>query len=438
MTQLKPVNTMMYKLITYITTFLRSAFCSGRVALGLMGLVASLLFVMGFANPKYSQQHFVSQSGKWVGTWSTAPQLVEPHNMPPEPGLSNNILRQIVRVSLGGDSLRIRFSNEFSAGPTTIQEVQIATSEGNGAIDASTTKNVEFNGRAQVMIDGGKAITSDPIAFPLEDREDLAITIHFGTVPDDLTGHPGSRTTSYIFEGDKTAVQGPSEAKKTDHWYIISGMQVKAPESAAAVAIIGNSITDGRGSGTNEQNRWPDILSERLLHNPETQNVAVLNQGIGGNAVLRGGLGPTALDRFDRDILDQKGVRWAIVMEGVNDLGATKDSATAFQVAKNLIAAYNTMIDKAHDRNIKIYGGTITPIKESFYYKDFRESARQYVNKWIRNSGRFDAVIDFDKAIRNPEDTLVILPKAHSGDYLHPNELGYKIMGEAVDLSLFE
>ena len=281
-------------------------------------------------------------------------------------------------------------------------------------------------------------MTSDPIAFNLESREDLAITIHFGAIPENLTGHPGSRTTSYIAEGDKTSAPSLSEATKTDHWYIISGIDVKSPESAAAVAIIGNSITDGRGSGTNKQNRWPDVLSERLLKNSGTGQLAVLNQGIGGNAVLRGGLGPTALKRFDRDALGQSGVKWLIIMEGVNDLGATKDSAAAFQVAEDLINAYGEMIDKAHEQNIKVYGGTITPIKKSFYYTNFREEARQKVNEWIRNSGRFDAVIDFEKALRNPNDTLSILPEAHSDDFLHPNELGYEMMGKAIDLSLFE
>ncbi|MDT0676344.1 SGNH/GDSL hydrolase family protein [Autumnicola musiva] len=429
---------MSYKPITYTVNRLNRTSIFVRMWLVLSGLFLSSLLAMGFSNPEDFHRPSATNLEKWVGTWSTAPQLVEPRNMPPEPGLSNNTLRQIVRVSIGGDSLRIRFSNEFSSTPTTMQEVQIAASKGGDSIDLSTIKNLKFSGKNQVIIQPGEAITSDPVAFDLEEREDLAITIHFGEVPEDLTGHPGSRTTSYIVQGDKTSASNFSEATKTDHWYSINGIDVKAPNSAAAVAIIGNSITDGRGSGTNKQNRWPDILSERLLENEATKNIGVLNQGIGGNAVLKGGLGPTALDRFDRDILNQKGVRWAIVMEGVNDLGATKDSAAAFQVAKNLIAAYNTMIEKAHARNIKIYGGTITPIKESFYYKDFREAARDSVNEWIRTSGKFDAVIDFDKAIRNPEDTLIMLPEAQSGDYLHPNELGYEMMAKAINLSLFE
>lgn len=375
---------------------------------------------------------------KWVGTWSTAPQLVEPRNMPPEPGLSHNTLRQILRVSLGGDSLRVKFSNEFSDQPTVIQAVEIASSAGGASINVPTNKKLTFNGEKGIKIPSGSAVSSDPIAFDLEPREDLAITIHFGETPGNLTGHPGSRTTSYIAEGDKILAPNLSEATKTDHWYIISGIDVKAPASAAAVAIIGNSITDGRGSGTNKQNRWPDILAERLLENPGTQQVGILNQGIGGNCVLKPCLGPSGLDRFDRDILEQQGIRWVIIMEGVNDLGGTRDSTEAFTVAKDLIGAYSEMIDKAHAEDLLVYGGIITPIKGSFYHTEFREEARQKVNSWIRNSGRFDAIIDFDKALRNPKDTLTILQEAHSGDYLHPNELGYEMMGKAIDLSLFE
>jgi lysophospholipase L1-like esterase len=204
------------------------------------------------------------------------------------------------------------------------------------------------------------------------------------------------------------------------------------------VAVLGNSITDGRGSGTNKQNRWPDILSECLLKNKGTQQVGVLNLGIGGNCVLKNCLGPSALDRFERDILKQQGVRWLIILEAINDIGQTPDSVAATLVAKKLIAAYELMIEKAHTKGIKVYGATILPFGKSFYYKPYRESARNTVNEWIRTSGRFDAVIDFDKALRNPEDTLNILPTAHSGDFLHPNETGYKMMGESIDLKLFE
>jgi lysophospholipase L1-like esterase len=401
-------------------------------------LLALLIPCLGFS-PKGIAKPGTSRNAPigWVGTWSTAPQLVEPHNMPPEPGLTNNTLRQIVSVSIGGNIIQLRFSNEFSKSPVTMKSVQIAVSKGGSTIDASTIRDVKFQGRPEVTMAPGVAITSDPVGFRLEPRMDVAITICFGQTSPDVTGHPGSRTTSYLLAGNHPATDDFTGAIKTEHWYAINGIDVEAP-IPAAVAILGNSITDGRGSGTDKQNRWPDILSERLLENPATRHIGVLNMGIGGNCVLRGGLGPTALERFERDILKQRGVRWIIILEGVNDIGGTRDSAAATAIAGELIEAYGKMIDEAHAKGIKVYGGTLTPINQSFYYKNFREAARETVNRWIRTSGRFDAVIDFDKVMQNPEDPTSLLPEAQSGDYLHPNEKGYEMMGRAVDLNLFK
>jgi lysophospholipase L1-like esterase len=396
----------------------------------LAGLFSTFLIFSGCSKEKSNE--------KWVGTWTTAPQLVEPRNMPPEPGLKNNTLRQILRVSLGGDELRVRFSNAFSSSPTIIKSATIAVAEERSTINPTTTKTLTFNKQEGVPMQAGEVITSDPVKFDLKPRMDLAITIHFGETSSDLTGHPGSRTTSYILSGNQMANKDFEDAIKTDHWYIINGIDVKAPGESAAIAILGNSITDGRGSGTNKQNRWPDILSERLLNNPETKHVAVLNQGIGGNCVLRQCLGPAAIDRFERDVLSQHGVEWLIILEGINDLGQTPDSTSAARVAEKLITAYDQMIEKAHENGILVYGATILPFDKSFYHEDFRQTARNTVNDWIRNSGRFDAVIDFDKTMRNPEDTLTMLPDVHSGDFLHPNEKGYERMGKSIDLELFK
>ena len=375
---------------------------------------------------------------KWVGTWSTAPQLVEPGNVPPAPGFTNNSLRQIVRVSIGSDSLRIRFSNAFSTSAVTLKAVKIAVSTGGNTIDATTSKELKFSGKTEVTMNPGAMITSDPISFDLKSRMDLAITIYFGETCPNITGHPGSRTTSYLLAGNNTSVNDFSGSVSTVHWYIINGIDVKAPKSSGAVAILGNSITDGRGSGTNKQNRWPDILSERLLKNAGTQQVGVLNLGIGGNCVLKNCLGPSGVSRFSRDILKQQGIRWFIIAEGINDIGQIPDLATADKIAQDLIAAYKQMIVDAHAQGIKVYGATIMPFKKSFYDAEYRQTARNTVNDWIRTSGNFDAVIDFDKAMRDPNDTLTILPTTHTGDFLHPNEAGYILMGEAVDLKLFE
>ena len=410
----------------------------------LLSALIILCVIFGFINPTpKNTYHSVSFSGMsdpnkgWVGTWGTSPQLVEPNNMPPAPGLTNNTLRQVVRVSIGGDMIRLRFSNEFSKSPVTMKAVQIAVSKGGSVIDPSTVKELKFNHKAEVIMNPGGAVTSDPISFHLEPRMDVAITIYFGETSPDVTGHPGSRTTSYLLSGNNISSVDFAGAAPTDHWYVINTIDVNAPKSSAVVAL-GNSITDGRGSGTNVQDRWPDMLSQSLLKNAKTQNIGVLNKGIGGNCVLKQCLGPSALDRFDRDVLEQSGVRWLIILEGVNDLGGTRDSAAAFQVAKDLISAYEQMITKAHAKGIKVYGATILPFGKSFYYKEYREKARSIVNEWIRTSGRFDAVIDFDKVMRDPNDIISLIPSLQSGDFLHPNEPGYKTMGEAIDLSLFK
>ncbi len=370
---------------------------------------------------------------KWVGTWSTAPQLVEPNNNPPSPGLSHNTLRQIVRVSLGGDTLRMRFSNEFSTSPVTLNEVHLALSLGQGAIEAATDRVLLFNGKTTVTMEPGAAAISDPLPFSLQPRTDVAITIHFAATSADVTGHPGSRTTSYLLAGDQTSRADFSGAVRTDHWYVIHTIDVKAPDSSAAIVLLGDSITDGRGSGTNQQNRWPDELARRLQENPLTQQVAVLNQGIGGNCVLGSCLGPSALNRFERDVLAQSSVRWLIILHGINDIGGAQGTG----VGSKLIGAYTSMIHSAHAHGILVYGATLLPMGGSSYDTPAHEAERQIVNQWIRRSGLFDAVIDLDRALRSPADTLRLRPEADTGDHLHPNETGHRLMAEAVDLQLF-
>lgn len=428
-----------HKTFTFYNTLLTGASAAYRRVLmtSALTLIFSIFFCRAFAKPVDSEKP-PGQEKAWVGTWATAPQLVDSKNMPPEPGLSNNTLRQVVCVSTGGKRLRLKFSNELSKNPVTIKAVQIAVSRGGGEIDKYTIKVLKFNGRPGITMEAGAALSSDPVSFNLEPRTEVAITILFGETYTTVTGHPGSRTSSYLLAGDQTSADVDfTNAVKTDHWYVISGIDVEATKPAAAVAVFGDSITDGRGSGTNKQDRWPDILASRLIKNRDTKEIGVLNLGIGGNSLVRGGLGPNGLSRFDRDVLKQTGVRWVIILEGVNDIGGTKDSAAASLVVKSLIAAYNKLISDAHAKNIKVYGATITPFKGSSYYTDYHEAARNAVNGWIRTSKHFDAVVDLDKAVRDPTDITALLPEAQS-DHLHPNELGYKMFGEAVDLSLFK
>jgi lysophospholipase L1-like esterase len=377
-----------------------------------------------------------SSEKKWVGTWSTAPQLVEPGNMPPSPGLTNNSLRQVVRVSIGGNTLRVRFSNEFSLSAVTIKSVQIAVSTGGNTINVSTNKELKFNGNSEVTMNAGVAVTSDSIAFNLTPRMDLAITIYYGQTSSSVTGHPGSRTTSYILVGNTTTTTDFTGAVMTDHWYNINAIDVIAPSTAACVAILGNSITDGRGSITNMQNRWTDVFSESLLKDSSTQQIGVLNLGIGGNCVLTGGLGPTGVSRYERDILNQQGVRWAVVFEGVNDIGGVTSADAVTTTTNNLIAAYKQMIIKAHTKNIRIYGCTILPFNGNSYYNQYSELCRNTINQWIRTKGNYDGFIDLDKVMRNPQDTTRLV-STYQNDGLHPDAAGYKTMGESIDLNLF-
>ena len=374
--------------------------------------------------------------GHWVGTWGTAPQLVENNNNPPSPGLGNNSLRQIVQVSIGGERVRLKLTNEFSAGSTQIKAVELAIAKSAGSsseIDESTTVSLTFDGQAGVTMPAkGKAV-SDPVDFKIGPRENVAITIHYGSASStSVSGHPGSRTTSYLKSGNTTNFSG---ATKTDHWYNILALEVEAPEEAGAVAILGNSITDGRGSTTNQQNRWADVLSRRLLDNEPTSQVGVLNMGIGGNCVLGGGLGPTASSRYQRDLLGQEGVKWIILFEAVNDLGG---AGNGVQTAKRIIDVYKQIIREAHEKGIYVFGGTITPFKGNSYYSADHEKGRSTINQWIRTTKMLDGVIDFDEAVRNPIDPEAMQSKfLFENDWLHLNAQGYETMGGCVDLSLF-
>ncbi|WP_437580059.1 SGNH/GDSL hydrolase family protein [Sorangium sp. So ce887] len=371
---------------------------------------------------------------RWVGTWTTGPQLTETGNNPPAPGLANNTLRQVVYTSIGGSNVRLLLSNEFGDGPVTMSSVHIADSTTADGINASTDKALTFEGAESVTIPMGKAVFSDPIDYALKPISKLAVTIRFGSVPAGITGHPGSRTNSYIQTGDGVSSPTLSSPVSTAHWYYITGLDVMADPSAAAIAILGDSITDGRGSVTDGNTRWPDFLSRRLRANPGTEDVAVLNLGIGGGTVLAGGLGPTAKLRYQRDILDQRGARWVIIFIGVNDIG--NDSAPP--VAEGLIAAYGEFIDKAHAKEMLVYGVPILPFNGNGYYSVAHEATRQTVNTWIRTSGKFDAVIDMDPAVVDPNDPTKLQDSLDfDNDGLHLNPTGLEAMANAVDLSLF-
>lgn len=366
----------------------------------------------------------------WKGTWATAVEYTGKGDMPKE-SLSNRSCRQVVHVSFGGNEMRLKLSNEFSKEPVGIKSVYIADTDAsaNWEIKAKTVKYLKFNGKKNVTIAPGKAIYSDDLKFTLKAGQRLTITIDYGEqTPKHATSHRGSRSTSYIVNSsvrtakpmDKSFVEG----EKVDHWYNLSAIDVKTDVKTPVVAVLGNSITDGRGSTTNMQNRWTDFLSDAL--NAE-KPYGVLNLGIGGNCVVEGGLSEPAMKRFDRDILGQTGVDKLVIFEGTNDIGCCGGNYE--HVADTLIACYKVLIAKAKAKGIKVYGATITPTKGNGWYSYWHEAMRQQVNEWIRKGGFFDEIIDFDELVRDPQDPQR-LKEDYSDDWLHLNPKGYEAMGK--------
>lgn len=395
----------------------------------------------------------VPGDGHWVPTWTAMPQAAEPDNMPPAPFtrddlvLADATLRQTVRVSVGGRLTRLRFSNAFGGAALPITKVTVALPAGGragvSAIRPQTVRQATFHGRPSVTIPAGAQAVSDPLDFGLEPRSNLTVTVHLadGQRSRSVTSHPGSRTTSYLLAGDHAGAADLPGATPVDHWYLLGGVEVWSAPTVAVVAVVGDSLSDGRGSTTNGNDRWPDRLIDRLHSRSDTRDIALANQSAGGNRVLDDGLGPNALARLDRDVLAQSGVRWLVLFEGVNDIGTAEASEAAQkQVADDLVWAYDQIVTRAHARGVRVYGATLTPFGGNDLYDDargHREAARQAVNRWIRTGGRFDAVVDFDHAVRDPADPRRLLPAYDVGDHLHLNPAGYRALADAVPARLF-
>lgn len=383
----------------------------------------------------------IAADTRWVTTWACAPQLTEPGNLPPSP-LANSTLRQFIRPSIGGKTLRVRFSNLFGTNAVTIKTAHIALTGGQGSADigeiiAATDKPLTFSGATEIIIPRGETIFSDAVDFELPPLANVAISVFFGDVSTTtVTGHPGSRTTSFLIASNHVAAVSLPDAKKTARWYLITGLEVQSA-AASTIVVLGDSLTDGRGSTTDGNNRWPDILAQRLFTNAATAKVGVVNLGIGGNGIF-GGLGPAAVKRFERDILNQSGARYFILFEGVNDIGS---GSSSMNTATNLVNAYADMAAKAKARGLKTIIATITPFGGSGYFSDLHEQQRQFVNAWIRTNTIFDGVIDFDAAIRDAADPVRFRAEFHPGlnanDWLHLNPAGYKALADAIDLKLF-
>jgi lysophospholipase L1-like esterase len=406
-----------------------------------VGFVFVAACMMGQASAQSAHQAQV-----WVASWGAAQQIPEPQNALPAADLTDATVRQVFHLSVGGPALRVHVSNAFGTAALHFTSVHVARplSPSAAAIDPASDRTLRFAGSVEVTVPPGAEFVSDPVDYAVAPLSDVAVTFHLDTPPSTETGHPGSRATSYYAPGDAVSAPALADAKRVDHWYQVSEIDVLGAPGAASVVALGNSITDGHGATTNGNDRWTDVLARRLQASPKTRSIGVSNQGIGGNHLLTDGLGPNVLARLDRDVLAPEAVKWVIVFEGVNDLGGlamngeVTPEAHAARV-QSVIAAYQQIILRAHAHGLRVYGVTVTPYAGSDYYHPgpLSEADRQAVNQWIRATGHFDAVIDFDAVVRDPAHTDRLLPAYDCGDHLHPSPAGYKAMGEAIPLALF-
>lgn len=390
-----------------------------------------------------------ARSSHWVGTWAAAQMTITGDANPPSPGLSGSTLRQVVHASVGGKQIRIRLDNSFGDGSVAINAVHVAISKGGNAIDTSTDRAVTFSGSSSLTLKAGAAEFSDPVDFALPPLTSMAVSIAFGKVPGTLSGHIGSKATSYLQSGNATSAASLSSAASTLHWYYLSGIDVMADGQGGSVVCIGDSTTEGDGWGDPDDvnQRWPDYLARRLQSNARTTGVGVLNEGIGSNTVLAGSwsgsVGLPLVKRFSVDALAQSGVRWIVIVEGVNDIGNCP-AGKGHELATNIISAFKDIIAAAHAKGIHVYGGTIMPFGAASGYGQNNGQLNQdhidawtTVNDWIRASGVFDGVIDFAKALADPQRPQYVQGKYVTFDGLHPSTAGYQQMADSVDLTLF-
>ncbi len=372
-----------------------------------------------------------SDAGHWVGTWNASPQAAF---HPVE--LNGQTIRQIVHVSIGGKRLRVRLSNAYGADSLHIGAVRVGLRSTGASIAAGSDRVLTFNGSESITIPAGALAISDPANLKVPDRGDLAVSIYVPGNALAATEHSLGLQTTYISpEGDFSGADTLPTATTTQSYYFLTGVEVDAPPKSRAIVTLGDSITDGLHSTPDGNKRWPNRLAERLRSQKGGSKVAVLNAGISGNRILHDMVATNASARLDRDVLVQSGARYLIVLLGINDIGFP-GTATADEI----IAGHRQIIDRAHAMGLKVYGGTLTPFQAflpGLYYSADGEAMRQAVNHWIRTSKAYDAVIDFDRAIRDPSNPATMRSAYDSGDNLHPNDAGYQAMADAIDLSLF-
>ena len=422
---------------------LRSSFHDGFESLKMNRWSALLLPLALSATPI---AHARDCSADWVSAWASSQFRPTGDAELPAGTLRDQTLRQIVRPSVDGNRIRVRFSNVAGTRPLRISGASIARAQSSGSptIDAATSMPLRFDGRAAVIIPAGADYLSDPVDMPAKALETIAISLHYDGEPEQ-TSHPGSRATSWHMPGDHLSDATMAGAAHFDHWFNLAALEVERCAPSRLIVALGDSITDGKGSTTNGNDRWTDVLAKRLQADPQRPGIAIVNQGIGGNRLLNDGLGPNALARLDRDVLAQPGVTHLIVLEGINDLGTLTLEAPVSQAEHDahvarIIGAYRQIIARAHAKGIKVIGGTIMPFVGNGYYHANRdnEADRQAVNAWIRTPGHFDAVVDFDRVMRDPAKPERLLPAYDDGDALHPSPAGYRAMGDAIPLNLFD
>jgi len=376
----------------------------------------------------------------WTGSWAAAPVAVPAaaHDANPD----GATYRDIVHLSLGGNAIRLRISNEFGATPLTLASVHAALSAGGAATQPGTDHSVTFGGIESVTIPTGTVIVSDPVPMPVKPFTNLAVSLFVpaqsGTT---LTYHSLGMSTNYIATGNVTSAPDLEGAAKISSWYLLKDVEVDAGNRASSVVILGASISDGYHSTPNKNARWPDVLAPRLQANKATSRIGVLNEGISGNRLLHDFTGPSAVSRLDRDVLAQSGAKYLIIAIGTNDIGRTYFPLPSHPneaiTAEQLIWGYQQIVARAHARGIKVFASTLNPFGGTDYYNAAGEQMRQAVNSFARTSKVFDGVIDFDQVTRDPAHPEALLPAYDSGDHLHPNDAGYKAMGESIDLKLF-
>ena len=376
----------------------------------------------------------------WVGTWAASPQGVVASGAPRLAAFAHQTIREVVRVSMGGDTVRVRVSNEFGTAPLVVGAARIALSAGGAGIAPGTSRTLTFGGDTAFTIPAGAPALSDPVALHVPALADVAISLYLPDSTPASTFHPLSVATSYVSApGDHTADTAMPVDTTARNWFFVSGVSVRAPGDAAAIVTLGNSITDGYGSTPDSNARWPNVLARHLEAAHALTRLAVLNEGISGNRILHDQAGRSALARFDGDVLRQPGARYVIVLLGINDIGWSANPRYQDQdvSAAGIIAGHEQLIARAHELGLLIYGATLTPFEGAGYYTAAGEAKREAVNTWIRTSGAYDGVIDFDAVTRDPDHPTRFLPAYDSGDHLHPGDAGYRAMGEAIDLRLF-